>query len=260
MTDGQGLFQQYGCSQCHGTDGATPAAKYVPVIRGQASEEIFNAAREILLGNKTSRFSGLMHNLYCDASVQETDCTPAPTDTQLWEIASWLAKPIQLPKKKRTPQNLYLTSREAHALIEKKRAQLLFVDIRTRAEAAFIGLPSLIDAHIPFVESDFDVWDDRQQSFKVNMNPGFINKVKDALKKKALDSDDMIVLICRSGKRSAQGARVLYVSGFKNVYTVTDGFEGDKLKTGPFKGQRLLNGWKNSDLPWTYDLDFGKFH
>jgi rhodanese-related sulfurtransferase/cytochrome c553 len=257
---GEGLFQQYGCSHCHGVDGATPAARYVPVIRGQASEKIFNSAREILQGTKSDQFSNLMHDHYCDARSPGPDCTHPPTDAQLQEIANWLAQPARLPGKKRTPQKLYLSSRDAYDLVRNNREETLFIDIRTRAEATYVGQPQLVDAHIPFAENDFDVWDERQGSFRINMNPQFIAHVREALGRKALDKDDRIILICRSGKRSAQAARVLYVSGFRNVYSVTDGFEGDKLDKGPYKGHRLLNGWKNADLPWTYDLDIGKFY
>ena len=30
-------------------------------------------------------------------------------------------------------------------------------------------------------------------------------------------------------------------------------------KSGDGKGQWVVNGWKNAGLPWTYDLDHGKF-
>ncbi|WP_295888318.1 hypothetical protein [uncultured Thiohalocapsa sp.] len=29
----------------------------------------------------------------------------------------------------------------------------------------------------------------------------------------------------------------------------------DKAKAGPRKGERVVNGWKNAGLPWTYKLD-----
>jgi hypothetical protein len=37
---------------------------------------------------------------------------------------------------------------------------------------------------------------------------------------------------------------------------VIDGFEGDLVKdpASVFVGQRLVNGWKNSGCPWTYQL------
>jgi hypothetical protein len=40
------------------------------------------------------------------------------------------------------------------------------------------------------------------------------------------------------------------------VYTVTDGFEGDKVDDpgSVFHGKRMRNGWKNS-APWIYTID-----
>jgi hypothetical protein len=45
-------------------------------------------------------------------------------------------------------------------------------------------------------------------------------------------------------------------AGFTNVHNIIDGMEGDQVKDPDslFMGQRLKNGWKNSGLPWTYDL------
>ncbi len=50
---------------------------------------------------------------------------------------------------------------------------------------------------------------------------------------------------------------LLAENGFTNVYQITDGMEGDAVKDpqSPTKGQRLLNGWKNSGAPWTYEPD-----
>ena len=48
----------------------------------------------------------------------------------------------------------------------------------------------------------------------------------------------------------------LAAAGFKNAYTIIDGFEGDKV-TDPesvFYGKRMKNGWRNS-APWVYDID-----
>jgi hypothetical protein len=38
------------------------------------------------------------------------------------------------------------------------------------------------------------------------------------------------------------------------------GFEGDKAKDGPQKGMRVVNGWKNDGLPWTYKLVASKMY
>jgi rhodanese-related sulfurtransferase len=48
-------------------------------------------------------------------------------------------------------------------------------------------------------------------------------------------------------------------AGFAQVYTVVDGFEGDVAKEGPNAGKRVVNGWKNAGLPWSYRLEKEKF-
>jgi hypothetical protein len=41
-------------------------------------------------------------------------------------------------------------------------------------------------------------------------------------------------------------------AGFTKAFSVVDGFEGDKIEAGPNQGRRVVNGWKNSHLPWDY--------
>ena len=60
----------------------------------------------------------------------------------------------------------------------------------------------------------------------------------------------MIFIICRSGKGSAIAANRLARHGFTKVYSVVDGFEGDK----DADGKRTVNGWKNAGLPWSYGI------
>jgi hypothetical protein len=47
---------------------------------------------------------------------------------------------------------------------------------------------------------------------------------------------------------SAMAVNALAHAGFKNVYNITDGFEGDSVKDpgSVFKGQRMVSGWRNS--------------
>jgi rhodanese-related sulfurtransferase len=63
-----------------------------------------------------------------------------------------------------------------------------------------------------------------------------------------------ICVMCRSGGRSAIAVNMLAEAGFKQVFQIVDGMEGDVIKDADsvFQGQRLKNGWKNSGCPWTY--------
>jgi rhodanese-related sulfurtransferase len=163
-----------------------------------------------------------------------------------------------VPAKKATPQQLYLTSKQAHDMVSAAPEEVLFIDIRTRSEVTFVGMPQEVDYNIPFMfEGDWKAWDNDKETYKLVYNPDFINSIRTAidLKGAGKDKDTRIILMCRSGKRSAQAARILHIAGYRNVYSVIDGFEGDKLKSGDKAGQRLVNGWKNNGLPWSYRLD-----
>jgi rhodanese-related sulfurtransferase len=131
----------------------------------------------------------------------------------------------------------------------------LFVDTRTPSELNYLGAVTVMDVHIPLVFMDSTAWNDKKHRYKRAENRNFVSDVDAALKKKGLSKDDTVILMCRSGKRSAKAADMLADAGYTKVYTVVDGYEGDKAKDGPDKGKRTVNGWKNSGLPWTYSLD-----
>jgi hypothetical protein len=46
-------------------------------------------------------------------------------------------------------------------------------------------------------------------------------------------------------------------AGYTNAYTITDGFEGGIVNDpeSVYFGKRMLNGWKNSGLPYTYKIE-----
>ena len=166
-----------------------------------------------------------------------------------------------IAKKKQTPQGLYLTAVEAYDFVQKNSKDVLFLDVRTRAEVDFLGMPTVADANIPYMlADDWGQWDEKKSTFKLAPNSGFLPAVEKQLAKKGLTKESKIVVMCRSGSRSAKAAKLLGEAGYKNVYTVVDGFEGDKAKDGPHKGQRVVNGWKNANLPWGYKLDKEKMY
>jgi len=167
----------------------------------------------------------------------------------------------KLKKKKQTTLALYLTASEAFDLVSKNNKKILFVDIRTRSEVNFLGMPTLADANVPYMQmNDWYAWNEKKKSFKLDVNNNFASDISARLKKKSLSKSDMVILMCRSGSRSAKAANLLATLGYKKVYTVVDGYEGDKVKTGEFKGMRMKNGWKQSKLPWSYKLEENKMY
>jgi rhodanese-related sulfurtransferase len=166
-----------------------------------------------------------------------------------------------VPEIKRTKLGMYLSSPEAAKFVDQNPSKALFLDVRTTAEVAFLGMAVQADANVPYMrEPDFPVWDNAKATLKLEPNPDFIPEVRRRLAAKRLGPADTIVLICRSGDRSAAAANLLAEAGFKNVYSVVDGFEGDLAKDGPKAGQRAVNGWKNAGLPWSYKLDRTKMY
>lgn len=160
-----------------------------------------------------------------------------------------------------TPYQLYLTPLEAY---QKKQAGgdgVLLIDVRTRAEVKYIGMADAVDAHIPvrLLREDF-AWSENSATYRTRSNPNFIAALERLLEIRGMDRSSPIILMCQSGSRAPIAARLLHEAGFGEVYTQYQGFEGFKAKAGPDKGQRVINGWKNANLPWSYKLDAEKMY
>ncbi|HEU4852202.1 MAG TPA: rhodanese-like domain-containing protein [Telluria sp.] len=161
-----------------------------------------------------------------------------------------------VPSSKHTTAGRYLDAREAYALKQKLGGKAFFVDVRTRYEVTYVGMPTVADANVPYAEHpDGAPWDDKAGRFKMELNGEFVPELARRMAGKGLGKDDVVIVICRSGERSARATNLLTQAGYGAVYSVVDGFEGDVATSGPKQGQRVVNGWKNADLPWTYKLD-----
>ncbi|MEN8174136.1 MAG: rhodanese-like domain-containing protein [Pseudomonadota bacterium] len=186
-----------------------------------------------------------------------------PYEEYLAELQSHMAQkyiPQSLPRKKQTRLGFYITAPQAHRLMMDEGDTALFLDVRTRAEVAFLGMPASADANVPYMTVDWTEWDERKRNFRLSPNSSFVADVAALLEHKGLTPHSRVMLICRSGSRSARAADLLTKAGFTNVYSVTDGYEGDKRKNGNQHGQRVVNGWKNNNLPWSYALDQEKMY
>jgi rhodanese-related sulfurtransferase len=119
----------------------------------------------------------------------------------------------------------------------------------------------MIDANVPFLLVNPAKWNTKKPVLAMEKNPDFARDVERALVKKGLDKTAPIILMCRSGgTRGAPSAKALEGMGFKNVYVVTDGFEGSSSKANPDSPWRNVSGWKNSGLPWSYKLNTNKVY
>lgn len=162
----------------------------------------------------------------------------------------------EIPKIKQTKLGLYLTPQETAAILKTEGAKTLFVDVRTRAELQFVGWTPMVDANVPFVDvTEFWDWDDKNNRFKLDGNPTFSKAIGDLMAKKGLAKTDRIIVMCRSGDRSAKAIDALQEAGYTNVWNQFEGFEGDMSKQSK---RRDVNGWRNAGLPSSFELDKAK--
>ena len=173
-------------------------------------------------------------------------------------LAAMAVDPAGLPEIKRTRLGLYLEAREVPAFLKQHAPKVLFVDVRTLEEAMFVGSPDGLDGQTSFGIMHYEMWDEKKNTFMRHPNPDFLSQFEMWALEKGVDKTDPVVLICRSGDRSAMSADLLARYGYTNVWSVVDGFEGDLAKDGPNKGKRAVNGWKNAGLPWSYSLNKAK--
>ena len=115
--------------------------------------------------------------------------------------------------------------------------QVLFVDVRSKAEFKYVGYPenSIL---IPWID-DPD-WEPNPEVFS--------DLVMQELDGRENLLNTEIILICRSGFRSNEALKCLENKGFTQVSHVASGFEGD-LDENDHRGN--LNGWRHDGMPWS---------
>ena len=155
----------------------------------------------------------------------------------------------RLPKKvKQTVLGKYVTAGEAYDMWVKNPEGVDILDVRSPAEYVFVGHASMaVNIPVSFYQWDMSLGD----MVEVD-NVQFENQVSKRFSKK-----QTLLLMCRSGSRGAKAVNRLADHGYLNVYNITDGFEGDKVrdKKSAYTGKRFRNGWKNALSNWTYDLN-----
>ncbi|AQH02750.1 rhodanese [Burkholderia sp. KK1] len=124
-----------------------------------------------------------------------------------------------------------VSPRDAWDLVQTGDAVL--VDVRTAEERKFVGL-------VP--ESVHVAW---ATGTSLTRNPRFARELEAKTGK-----DAVVLLLCRSGKRSAAAAEAATKAGFVNAFNVSEGFEGD-LDEQQRRGTQ--NGWRYLGLPWVQD-------
>ena len=169
----------------------------------------------------------------------------APVGAQEFETKTDV---FELSLSKTTELGLYLTSSEGHRF-KTQNPKILFLDVRTRAEVNFLGLPDVVDANIPIKPITTVLAKDGKAYQRVD-NEDFVPAIEALIARKKLDDDPVIFVMCRNGKGSAIATNRLAEAGYTKVYSIVDGYEGDF----DANGKRTVNGWKNAGLPWSYGI------
>lgn len=127
----------------------------------------------------------------------------------------------------------------------KTDANAQLIDVRTRAEWTFVGVPDLKDLK---KEPLLIEW----QSFPDNRpDPDFATTLDRELSGRGVSKTTNLYFICRSGARSLSAGRAMAALGYSHCHNVSDGFEGP-LGSDPTSRRRgETAGWKFSKLPWT---------
>ena len=153
-----------------------------------------------------------------------------------------------LPEGKKTVLGLYVTAKEACEQWKAAPDNVKIIDVRTPEEYLFVGHPTMA-WKIPVAIQVYE-WDAEKKQFPMKPLLDFVARVQTIAK-----PDETIMVMCRSGGRSAIAANMLAKAGFKNVYNIIDGMEGDANADSESVAQaQPLNGWKNSGCPWTKKL------
>jgi rhodanese-related sulfurtransferase len=111
--------------------------------------------------------------------------------------------------------------------------QAVLIDVRTTEERKFVG-------HVP--GSVHVAW---ASGTAMTRNPRFVRELEAKAPK-----DAIVLLLCRSGKRSDLAAEAAAKAGFTRVFNVLEGFEGE-IDEQQHRGG--LGGWRSHQLPWVQD-------
>ncbi|RYF27358.1 MAG: rhodanese-like domain-containing protein [Comamonadaceae bacterium] len=117
------------------------------------------------------------------------------------------------------------------------QGEALLIDVRSGEERKFVGhVPGTL--HVAWATGT-----------ALTRNPRFVRELEAAIAK-AAGAGAPVLLLCRSGKRSALAAQAAAKAGLDNVFHVLEGFEGEI----DAHGQRgHADGWRFRGLPWVQD-------
>lgn len=135
-----------------------------------------------------------------------------------------------------------LAPTDAYAAL-KTSGSAAIVDVRTRAEWAFVGVPDVSETGRQLFTVEWVTFP------QMTPNQHFLDQL---LEQVGGELPERLFFICRSGARSMMAARLVAEAAESqgrpiHCTNVAEGFEGD-LDASRHRGR--VNGWKVRGLPW----------
>ena len=149
----------------------------------------------------------------------------------------------------------FIAPAAARELKQLKGQGVVFIDVRSRVEAAMRGTAVGIDYVVPYREAAHPMrWDSARGSIALEPNPEFLVQVQAAARAQGGGLATPVVLLCATGNRAAQAAEQMRSIGFTEVYVVAGGMDGTTAAPG----------WRAAALPVVAGADedqlFGLAH
>ncbi len=120
-------------------------------------------------------------------------------------------------------------------------ADAVLIDVRTAAEWAFVGIPTLAAiGKQPLLVA----WNEFPSGAQV---PDFAGRLKAALDEAGIGADAPLYFLCRSGARSRSAAIAATAIGYRRAYNIEQGFEG---ALDANRHRATPGSWKAESLPW----------
>lgn len=129
-----------------------------------------------------------------------------------------------------------LSPTEAWALL-KSDAGAVLIDVRTKAEFVFVGIPDLSGIDKEPLMVPWKTFPTMEQ------NPNFAQQIAT----ECTDKNAPLLFLCRSGGRSREAAIAMTKAGFSRCYNIATGFEGD---ADAQRHRNTVGGWRRDGLPW----------
>ena len=123
-----------------------------------------------------------------------------------------------------------------------KDPKAVLIDVRTKAEWAFVGVPDLDTIGKKPILIEWHGFPDNR------VHADFTERLAEVLREIGANEGSELMFLCRSGGRSLMAARAMSAAGFTRCRNVTHGFEGP-LDATRHRGKQ--EGWKARNLPWT---------